>query len=173
VTEIAQASGGRRVLIAGVGNLLRGDDGFGPAVVAAFEAEGPPAGVNVRELGIGGVALVQELLDGYDALIIVDAVDRGQAPGTLSVLEPLVPAPDAVTPAERAALAADMHQLVPSRALFMARAVGVLPPQVWMVGCQPADTEELSMELSAPVRAAVPRAVAAIRQLVAGCRHPS
>ena len=69
-----------RVLVAGVGNMLRRDDGFGPAVAASLA--GLPPGVAVVETGIGGVALLQELLSGYDGLILIDAVDRGAAPGT-------------------------------------------------------------------------------------------
>jgi hydrogenase maturation protease len=64
------------------------------------------------------------------------------------------------------ALATDVHRLGPDRALLVARAAGVLPSQVWLVGCQPAHTDELSMELSAPARDAVPHAVQAIRGLI-------
>ena len=75
-----------RVLVAGVGNVLRGDDGFGPAVIQRLGEL--PAGVEKVETGIGGVALLQELLAGCDALVLIDAVDRGAAPGTLFELEP-------------------------------------------------------------------------------------
>src|ERR671934_169318 len=76
-----------RILIAGIGNVLRGDDGFGPAVVQALLARGAlPRGVHAVELGIGGIGLVHELMDGYDAVVIVDAVDRGGAPGAIHVL---------------------------------------------------------------------------------------
>ena len=76
MTDVARP----RILVAGIGNVLRGDDGFGPAVVQALLARGAlPAGVHAVELGIGGVGLVHELMDGYDAVVIVDAVDRGGA----------------------------------------------------------------------------------------------
>lgn len=165
----AHSSGaaGRRVLVAGIGNVLRGDDGFGPAVIQALAAGGGlPAGVRVVELGIAGIALVHELMDGYDALVLVDAVDRGGAPGALYVLEPTVPEVAALAGLERRALAADMHQAVPGPALVIARAVGALPPLVRIVGCQPAATDEFATELSPPVRRAVPAAVAAIRALL-------
>lgn len=149
-----------RVLVAGMGNLLRGDDGFGPAVVRALEDAGAlPAGVRAVEMGIGGVGLVHELMDGYDALVLVDAVDRGGAPGKLYLLEPEVPDAAAIPAFERRELAADMHQAVPGPALVMARAVGALPPVVRMLGCQPAEVEEFCTELSPAVRQAVPAAV--------------
>lgn len=157
----------QRILVAGVGNVLRGDDGFGPAVVQALAAAGGlPAGVRVVEVGIGGIGLVHELMDGYDALVIVDAVERGGAPGSLYVLEPEVPDVAAVPAPERHALATDLHQAVPWRALVMARAVGALPPVVRIVGGQPAETEDFSTELSPPVQRLVPAAVATIRSIL-------
>jgi hydrogenase maturation protease len=159
----------RRILVAGVGNVLRGDDGFGPAVVRVLEAAGGlPPGVRLVELGIGGIGLVHELMDGYDALVLVDAVDRGGTPGSLYILEPEVPDAAALPVAERCALAADMHQAVPERALVMARAAGVLPPVVRLVGCQPAATEDFATTLSPPVLAAVPAAVETILTLISG-----
>jgi len=150
----------RRALVAAVGNVLRGDDGFGPAVIQALSsATGLPEGLHAAEVGIGGISLVHELMDGYEALVLVDAVDRGGAPGSLYVLEPEVPDVTAIPALERRELAADMHQAVPGPALVMARAVGALPPVVRIVGCQPVETEEFCTELSPPVRDAVPRAV--------------
>jgi hydrogenase maturation protease len=117
-----------RILVAGVGNVLRGDDGFGPAVIRALESGAPlPEGVRAVEIGIGGFSLVQELLDGYDALVVVDAVDRDGPPGSLYVLEPAVPDVESIPPPARRDLAADMHGAVPARALLIARATGGLP----------------------------------------------
>lgn len=156
-----------RVLVAGVGNVLRADDGFGPAVVQAIEpAELLPARVKVVDVGIGGINLVHELMDGYDALVLVDAVDRSGPPGALYVLEPSVPDVAALPPEERQALATDTHQAVPGSALVLARAVGALPPIVRIVGCQPGEVDELCLELTPPVRGAVPGAIDAIRELI-------
>lgn len=156
-----------RVLVVGMGNVLRGDDGFGPAVIQALEA-GPalPEGVRAVEIGIGGVGLVHELMAGYDALLLVDAVDRRAAPGALFVLEPQVPDTSGLTGLECREMVADMHQTVPGPALIMARAVGALPPLVRLIGCQPGETDELSTELTPPVRLAVPCAVQAIAKLI-------
>jgi hydrogenase maturation protease len=159
----------QRILVAGVGNMLRGDDGFGPAVVRALEAAGGlPPSVRLVELGIGGIGLVHELMDGYDTLILVDAVDRGGAPGSLYMLEPEVLDAAALPVAERCELSADMHQAVPERALVMARAAGVLPPLVRIIGCQPAETEDFSTALSPPIQAAVPAAVEMVLALTGG-----
>ena len=163
-----------RVLVAGVGNLLRGDDGFGPAVVSALDAEGVlPAGVRAVEIGIGGIGLVHELMAGYDALVVVDAVDRGGAPGTLYVLEPEVPDATALSAQERHELATDLHQAVPWRVLVMARAVGALPPVVRIVGCEPVETEEFCVALSPAVQRVVPDAVAAIHEIVQHVNGPA
>ena len=156
-----------RVLVAGVGNVLRGDDGFGPAVIRALEAAAPlPETVHLVETGIGGINLVLELLDGYDLLLLVDAVDRGRPPGTLFILEPEVPDVLALSGRERHALAANTHEIVPAQVLIIARAAGVLPRTIRFVGCQPGETETLTLSLSPAVQAAVPRAVAAVQQLL-------
>ena len=166
MTDVARP----RILFAGIGNVLRGDDGFGPAVVQALLARGAlPAGVHAVELGIGGVGLVHELMDGYDAVVIVDAVDRGGAPGAVYVLEPEVPQIERIAAADRQALG-DVHEAVPARALVLARAAGVLPPVVRIIGCQPAETDELSMSLSAAVEPAVAIAVDHILAFVANLR---
>jgi hydrogenase maturation protease len=157
-----------RVLVAGVGNVLRGDDGFGPAVIAALDQRGTlPEGVRTVDVGIGGFGLIRELLDGYDALLIVDAVDRGRAPGTMYVMQPEVPPLDAIDDQRRRALAADAHQAVPDRALLVASASGVLPPRVWIIGCQPAEVDELCTELSPAVRSAVDEAAGMIDAILA------
>jgi hydrogenase maturation protease len=144
-----------RILVAGVGNVLRGDDGFGPAVIGRLGEL--PAGVETVETGIGGVALLQELLAGCDGFVLVDAVDRGAAPGTLFDLLPEVG--DAVH-------VADVHLANPDRVLSIAKTMGVLPERVRIVGCQPAEVDELGQGLSAVVEAAVARAVGMVRRIV-------
>jgi hydrogenase maturation protease len=157
-----------RILVAGVGNVLRADDGFGPAVVRALESGGAlPDGVRTIEVGIGGIGLVHELMSGYDALVVVDAVDRDGPPGTLYVLEPEVPGTEALSVVELGSLALDIHQVVPGSVLTMARALNILPPLVRIIGCQPAETEEFSTDLTPVVQSAVPQAVMAIRSLMA------
>src|SRR5262245_29852924 len=152
-----------RVLIAGVGNVLRGDDGFGVEALRLLQREfsGEP-GVTFYESGIAGVGLVQELLDGYDALILLDALNRGAPPGTVFVLEPDVQAL-AGQPRE----AVDLHQADPEGVFRLAAALGVLPRRVWVVGCQAADCDELGAGLSAPVRAAVPAALRRVHAILA------
>lgn len=157
----------RRILVAAVGNVLRGDDGFGPALLERLDTEPLPAGVRALEVGIGGIALVHALMDGYDALVVVDAVDRGAAPGTLHLLEPEIPDPAALSGEQRRVFAADMHETLPARALLLARAAGVLPRQVRILGCQPAEVEQFRTGLSAAVADALPRAVDRLRELVA------
>jgi hydrogenase maturation protease len=149
-----------RALVVGVGNVLRGDDGFGVAVVKRLQAMPEVlARAKVVELGIGGVHLVQELMDGYDLLVLVDAVDRGGDHGRLYVLDLDVPSSPASAFETWKVDLTDMHEAVPEKALVLAKALGVLPKRVLMVGCQPALTDELYIGLTAVVEAAVSLAV--------------
>ncbi|MDP9375747.1 MAG: hydrogenase maturation protease [Chloroflexota bacterium] len=152
------SAGPIRVLIAGVGNVLRGDDGFGVEVarrLMAHPPQVPGAAVVVIETGIGGLHLVQELLSGYDALVILDAVERGAAPGTLFLLEP-EPVDPASWPTEvRRDFFADTHYAEPSHALALAGGVGVLPPRVLVVGCQVAVVDDLLGRMTPAVARAV------------------
>ncbi len=142
--------------MAGVGNVLRGDDGFGAAVLERLGDL--PAGVDTVETGIGGVALLQELLAGCDGFVLIDAVDRGAAPGTLFELEPEV---------GEAVHVADVHLANPDRVLSMARTMGALPARVRIVGCQPSEVDELCQGLSEVVEATLDVAAAMVRRIVA------
>ena len=156
----------RRVLVAGMGSELRSDDAFGLHVVRRMIQLGTREGVEAFEAGTAGIGLVQQLFDGYDALILVDAVERDRAPGDIFVLEPEVPDMDELDRANQSELLSDMHYTVPSRVLTLAKALDILPPQVLIVGCQPAELD-LGMELSRPVAQAVDGAVELIETIAA------
>jgi hydrogenase maturation protease len=155
-----------RALVVGIGNVLRGDDGFGVEVAKRLQAmQDVTARAKVIELGIGGIHLVQELMDGYDLLLIADAVNRGGQPGELYVLElDVPPTPSAVEAWEHDLT--DMHEAVPSKALILARALGVLPRRVLLVGCQPARVDDVEIGLTPRVERAVGEAVERIRCLL-------
>ena len=157
----------RRVLVVGVGNVLRADDGFGVAVARRLAGRDLPAGVTVAETGIGGIHLVHELMAGYEALIVVDAVDRGRPPGSVLVIEADVIDVGDLPLDTRHDLLADMHLAIPERALMVARAVGVLPERTIIVGCQPQETETLGVGLSAEIAAAVDVAVGEVERCLA------
>jgi hydrogenase maturation protease len=144
-----------RILVAAVGNVLRRDDGFGAAVAARLR--GLPQGVEVVETGIGGIALLQELLANWDGLILIDAVDRGEEPGTVFVIEPEVGAAEHVP---------DVHLANPERVLTAAQTLGCLPSRVRIVGCQPADVDELDDRLTPRVERAVAVAAAKVEEIV-------
>lgn len=154
------------VIVAGVGNLLRGDDGFGVRVAQHLAESDPPPGVRVLDIGIGGIHLVQELMGGVDVLVVVDAVELGREPGTVLVIRPAVVDVAGMGQQQRHDELADMHYATPERAFMLARGLGVLPPVTWLVGCQPVEMDEPRRELSAPVRAAVATAAAEVRRLV-------
>jgi hydrogenase maturation protease len=142
-----------RVIVGCVGNVLRGDDGFGPAV--AERLIDLPDGAEVVETGIGGIALLQELMAGCNGLVLIDAVDRGAEPGTVFVINPEVPEGEHVP---------DVHLANPERVLTMAKSMGVLPERVLIVGCQPAEVDELTGDLSPRVRTAIPIAVSKVEE---------
>jgi len=152
-----------RILLAGVGNVLRGDDGFGIEVLNELQRTLAVDGVEFFESGIAGISLVQKLMDGFDALIIIDALDRGGAPGQVFVLEP--DAESLKTPPTTHE-ATDLHQADPEVVLRMATALKVLPPRAWIVGCQAVDCDELEAPLTEAVARAVPLAVERIRRIV-------
>ena len=155
-----------KVLVAGVGNRLQGDDGFGVAVSQLLSDKPLGADVTVREFGIGGIHLVQELFEGYDALLLIDAVDRGSPAGTLHLLEPQVPELDSLPAEQRRDFLADVHWADPARALILARALGVLPARVLVLGCQPSTLDDLSLDLSPLVEARLPEALRMIKRAV-------
>ena len=118
----------KRVLIAGVGNIFLGDDGFGVEVARRPGTRTLPEGVRVEDYGIRAVHLAYELLSGYDGLILVDAVSRGEAPGTVSVIEP-----DLASGAGPGAM--DAHSMSPDTVFALMTSLGVtLGSCCWSAG---------------------------------------
>jgi hydrogenase maturation protease len=156
-----------KILIAGIGNIFLGDDGFGVEVARRLMREPWPEGVSVTDFGIRGFDLACALLEDYDAFILIDAYPRGEAPGTLCGLE------IDCTPigGEQDAIVFDAHALDPLQVLKTVRAMGGSPKRVLLVGCEPKMlNEEQQLEgcmgLSEPVQAAIQEAIAMVRSLV-------
>lgn len=147
-----------RILIAGVGNVLRGDDGFGIVLAGRLSEAGLPDCVKIIESGMAGLTLVQEMLNGYDGVIVLDVIVRQRPPGTLCMLEPKVTEVAALTEAQRTGFSTNTHETDPSRAFFLANAMGCLPPRVRVVGCEPLEVDDCITELTPPVAAALPEA---------------
>jgi hydrogenase maturation protease len=149
------------VLVAGIGNLFLGDDGFGPEVArrmaAADSGEPVPDGVRVVDYGIRGMHLAYDLLDGVGALVLVDALPGEGPAGTLTVLEV---GPDDLGDGEF-----DAHGMDPVAVLASLEAMGGRLPPTYVVGCRPADLSE-GIGLSDPVAQAVGDAVVTVRRLV-------
>ncbi|HZP13322.1 MAG TPA: hydrogenase maturation protease [Nevskiaceae bacterium] len=152
----------KRVLVAGIGNLFLGDDGFGCAVARALASRPQRDGVHVRDFGTRGVDLAYEISAGWGAVIFVDAAQRGGAPGTLYVLDPdaLAKAPTVDGHAIR------LHQVLP-----VARELGAMPSQLRLVACEPQSLEgpDAGVGLSDAVAAAIEPAVALVESLVERC----
>lgn len=154
------------VLVAGVGQVLRGDDGFGVEVVRRLVELDLGDTVRVIETGTGGINLVTALYDPTDVLIVLDAVDHGRPPGTVMVIEPEVADVDDMEQMARWDFLADMHYTKPESAFMLAKALGVLPERFLLVGCQPQETEMLEVGLSPAVAGAVDVAVAEVRRIL-------
>jgi hydrogenase maturation protease len=142
------------VLVAGIGNLFFGDDGFGPEVAQRL-ARTAPAGARVVDFGIRGLHLAFELLTPVRLLIVVDCVHRGGAPGTIYVVEPTV---------DETAASPDAHAVRLPEVLASLRQLGGTTPVVRVVGCEPASIAP-GIGLSAEVAAAIPAAIAIVHQL--------
>jgi hydrogenase maturation protease len=147
-----------RILVAGVGNLFLGDDGFGPEVARRLAAQPLPDDVEVVDYGIRGMHLAYDLLEGYDALVIVDALPGAKPPGELTVLE--------VGPDDLGEGPLDAHGMDPVAVLANLDTLGGQLPRTLVVGCQPLDVSE-GIGLSPAVSAAVDAAVALVGELVA------
>jgi hydrogenase maturation protease len=149
-----------RILVAGIGNIFLGDDGFGPEVVRHLCPDGRVAdGVRVVDYGIRGMHLAYDLLDGWDALVLIDAVpDRG-TPGEVRVFE-------ADHESVSGATGLDAHSMDPNAVFASLRALGGCPPRTVVVGCQVQDVAD-GIGLSKPVGAAVPVAVRAVESAIA------
>jgi hydrogenase maturation protease len=154
------------ILVAGIGNIFKGDDGFGVAVAQRLGCRPLPAGVTVKDFGIRGLDLTYALLDGYAAVILVDTVQRGEPPGTVYMIEPET---FAIADAQPEDLLLSPHELDPARVLRLAAALGSDCRRVILVACEPASfgDEELGlMDLTPPVAAAVDPAIDLVAQVI-------
>jgi hydrogenase maturation protease len=146
-----------RVLVAGIGNVFLGDDGFGVELAARLAGREWPRGVDVVDFGIRGMDLAYALNRGYDAALLLDATPRGQEPGTLYVIE-------VDDPTDTGAAVLETHAMDPVRVLALASAMGEVPPRVLVLGCEPqtqmaGDDPDIVAELSPPVLGALDEAV--------------
>lgn len=164
----------KRVLIACIGNIFLGDDGFGVEVAQRLlrrQGKQFPEGTQVTDFGIRGMDLAYTLLDDYDTLVLVDAVPRGGQPGTLYLIEPDLTNMTPEKGGEAGRIALDSHSMDPVKVLAYARTLGAQPIRTLLVGCEPAslggdDPMDMQMGLSEPVQAAVDEAIKMIDALV-------
>jgi hydrogenase maturation protease len=151
------------ILVAGIGNVFLGDDAFGVEVALALRRRDMPEEVRVKDFGIRGFDLAYALLNSWDAVVLVDALSRGEAPGTLYVVEP------DLTQLGDPALAINPHGMDPARVLSLAASMGPISAAVFVVGCEPLDFgDELEgrMGLSETVRASVEAACDMVERLI-------
>ena len=167
------AKGLPRILVACIGNIFLGDDSFGVEVAHRLQTRKTrsyPSNVQVVDFGIRGMDLAFTLLDDYEALVLVDAVPRGGAPGTLYLVEPDLRELDAVQTLDAGSAMPDSHSMDPVKVLAFARVLGARPIRTLLVGCEPSpfneDTSEMQMGLSEPVGSAVDGAIQMLDTLI-------
>lgn len=148
-----------RILVAGIGNIFLGDDGFGSEVIRNAEIPRDEPGVRVIDYGIRGMHLAYDLLEEWDTLVLVDAVPSRGSPGTLHVFQ-------ADHESGPAAIGFDGHSMDPAAVFASLRALGGTPPYTVVVGCEAGSVEE-GIGLTEPVAKAVPRAARAVEEIVA------
>jgi hydrogenase maturation protease len=165
--ETVQSSGtlAPAILVAGIGNIFLGDDGFGVEVARRLSGRGLPEKVRVADFGIRGLDLAYALMDGPEVTILIDAYPRQSAPGTVYVVEPDLSSLDLP---ELPHVAVDAHSMDPVTVLRMAKSMGAPLNRILLVGCEPASfgPEEGQMGLSEPVEAAAEKAVKLTEALV-------
>lgn len=157
------------ILVAGIGNIFEGDDGFGVEVAQHLSRAELPPDVTVVDFGIRGIDLTYALMDAYDAVVLVDAAARGDVPGTLSLIEPEAAR---ASPLESGEVMLSAHDLDPAKVMQLIGTLGGGCGRVLLVACEPLDCggEDGRIGLSAPVAAAIGPAIAMIRSLVAELR---
>jgi hydrogenase maturation protease len=151
-----------RLLVAGIGNIFLGDDAFGIEVIKRLQERPLPEDVVVQDFGIRSYDLAYALMESWDLVVLVDALPRGGAPGTLYTLEPQLPGTE-MPPV------LDAHSMDPVSVLQLVRALGGACPNLILVGCEPASVEEDAegkFGLSPPVTAAVDEAIRVIEELM-------
>jgi hydrogenase maturation protease len=159
----------QRVLVAGIGNVFLGDDGWGVALAARLAARTLPPSVDVADFGIRGMDLAYAMQDGYDAVVFLDATPRGQPPGTLYVIEPDL---------DDIEMTIDAHGMDPVKVLALARTLGAEAlPRTLVVGCEPqthmsAADDRIVAELTEPVRASLDEAVGLVEDLLQDLTRP-
>lgn len=153
-----------KILVAGVGNIFLGDDGFGVEVLQHLVRGRLPENVTAIDFGIRGFDLAYALMEPYDAVILADALPRGDSPGTLYAIEADIASLEAASPEQ---MAVETHGMNPMKVLAMAKALGAEPKPIYVVGCEPNTEEDPErMGLSPPVALAVDEAVAMIHSLI-------
>lgn len=151
----------KKILIAGVGNELKQDDAFGIEFAKKFrDVVSHVNHIMVMEVGIGGIHLVQELHAGYDILVLVDAVAWGKEAGHIYFREmEKVSDIEEMPVFEKRTFLADMHYTNPIRALMLAKALNVLPKEVYILGCEAAEHDDFAIGMSKVVEKAIPKAM--------------
>jgi hydrogenase maturation protease len=156
-----------KILIACIGNIFLGDDGFGTEVARRLAVRPLPPGVILKDFGIRGFDLTYALLDPYKLIILVDACPRGGEPGTVYLVEP---DPLPARPPDAAPVRLETHGMNPAAVLGAVQSMGGAPGRILIVGCEPADMgsdEEGKLGLSDVVQAAVDEAIVLIESVVA------
>jgi hydrogenase maturation protease len=162
-TALGVEAAPKRILVAGIGNAWMKDDAFGGKVAERLTGGALPEQAAVFDFGTGGLDLAYEVMRGYDALVLIDISRQGGEPGTLYVMDA---EPDDLEPIADGEMLSP-HGMDPETVLRFVKAVGGWPGRVRIVACEPAVVEEMGLQMSPAVQAAVERATDVVKQTVA------
>jgi hydrogenase maturation protease len=155
-----------RILVAGIGNIFMGDDAFGVEVAQRLAQRPLPDGVKVVDFGIRGIDLTYALLDGYDAVVLIDTAQLGAPPGTVRIVVPELQLREPQAPE---GLLIEPHDLDPAKVLRLATTLGNSCRRILLVACEPAtfgNEDADAIGLSPAVAAAVDEAIAVVEKLI-------
>tara|TARA_B110000014_G_scaffold234324_1_gene198150 strand:+ start:2911 stop:3438 length:528 start_codon:yes stop_codon:yes gene_type:complete len=156
----------KKLLVVGVGNVLNSDDAFGPRLIHQFKTDyNRKEGLTIMETGIGGINIIQEMLLGYNGLIIVDSYQGGKKPGTVRILKPKVENLDLSIDQKRDYFA-DTHYANPFRVLQFLKNINILPKFLFIIACEPESLKPHTIKLSHTVSNAIDDATVLLNEII-------
>jgi hydrogenase maturation protease len=136
----------KKLLICGIGDCLKQDDGLGPFVIQQLESFSFPPQVVLRDFGLAGIGMAFELT-GYEKVVVIDAIQLKKRPGQIYkfVLSP----PFCSSQLKGGTLS--LHEIQLDRIISWAKLLGNMPEQIVILGCEPQKVE-FGLGLTPPVK---------------------
>lgn len=145
-----------KILVAGVGNLLKHDDGLGMHVIEKLKKMKLPDNVEIMDLGTSGMDILHQS-ENFDRIVFVDAIKVGKSPGTVYRIKPRdVEVGD---DGFRDMIYMSMHEIDLEKVIALGRKLGQMPDDIVIIGCEPKETNLMKIGLTKEVEAAIPNII--------------